>query len=153
MAKNKNFVSCISKEKQDENLVPKDFIDILQNLTIIWIKLITNCSWLYSFSLSYGWSNLCNLNNWKWRGNSLFSTECFLSIYYACAHWSGCHRFPDLEQKHKSNYNRLHFLIYLLHILRSISTDSSLLQEWWINSIQKYFIHSNNIVTKHYVIN
>ena len=43
-----------------------------------------------------------------------------------------------IEQKHKSNYNRLRFLIYLLHILRSISTDSSLLQEWWINSIQKY---------------
>ena len=34
-----------------------------------------------------------------------------------------------IEQKHKSNYNRLHFLIYLLHILRSISTDFSLLQE------------------------
>ena len=42
-----------------------------------------------------------------------------------------------IEQKHKSNYNRLHFLIYFLHILRSISTDFSLLQEWWINSIQK----------------
>ena len=39
-----------------------------------------------------------------------------------------------IEQKHKSNYNSLHFLIYLLHILRSISTDFSLLQEWWINS-------------------
>ena len=34
-----------------------------------------------------------------------------------------------IEQKHESNYNRLHFLIYLLHILRSISTDFSLLQE------------------------
>ena len=34
-----------------------------------------------------------------------------------------------IEQKHKSNYNRLHFLIYLLHILRSISTEFSLLQE------------------------
>ena len=33
------------------------------------------------------------------------------------------------EQKHKSNYNRLHLLIDLLHILRSISTDFSLLQE------------------------
>ena len=34
------------------------------------------------------------------------------------------------KQKHKNNYNRLDFLIYLLHILRSISTDFSLLQEW-----------------------
>ena len=36
---------------------------------------------------------------------------------------------PIIEQKHKSNYNRLHFLIYLLHILQSISTNFSLLQE------------------------
>ena len=34
-----------------------------------------------------------------------------------------------IEQKHESNYNHLHFLIYLLHILGSISTDFSLLQE------------------------
>ena len=32
-----------------------------------------------------------------------------------------------IKQKHKSNYNCLNFLIYLLHILRSISTDFSLL--------------------------
>ena len=53
-----------------------------------------------------------------------------LSLYIIMTLWI-------IEQKHKSNYNRLHFLIYFLHILRSISTDFSLLQEWWINSIQK----------------
>ena len=47
-------------------------------------------------------------------------------LYYVIQFWKSV---QVIEQKHKSNYNRLHFLIYLLHILQSISTDFSLIQE------------------------
>ena len=56
-----------------------------------------------------------------------FTTKAFhSSVHIVIQFWKSV---QVIEQKHKSNYNRLHFLIYLLHILRSISTDFSLLQE------------------------
>ena len=69
------------------------------------------------------------------------STEQFIWCHYEAAIWNNhigdqmkyvvqfWKSVQVIEQKHKSNYNRLHFLIYLLHILRSISTDFTLLQE------------------------
>ena len=81
----------------------------------------------------------------RWRrGYGISSPRTFVPGEYSATHvkifkttLQGAFCGKTVTQNHKSNYNRLHFLIYFLHILRSISTDFSLLQEWWINSIQK----------------